>query len=158
MCKKWWLKKDKVSPISHLLFYFLRTKLFIFFQAGQIIKMEFDSDWITFIIASLAVFIIVCIAVILRKTCSKYFCSGCDKHQNDEELGMWWRGPGPSLNKQLNFERNIFLTSSLPFDPLDWCLTQWEQLPLTCTRGLKPQPYIPQPQCQLLRLKYQNPP
>ena len=86
--------------------------------------MEFDSDWITFIIASLAVFILVCIAVILRKTCSKYFCSGCDKHQNDEELGKWSRGPVPSLNKQLEIGRNIF------FDHLPCCwypclLTPW---------------------------------
>ena len=120
---------------SRLFSIFCELSYLYFFQAWQIIKMEFDSDWITFIIASLAVFILVCIAVILGKTCSKYFCSGCDKHQNDEELGMWWRGPGPNLNKQLKFERSIFLTSTSPFDPLDWCFTQWEQLPLTCMRA-----------------------
>ena len=45
--------------------------------------MDIDSDWVTFIIACLFVFFILCLSIILRKNCSNLFCHECTHGSNE---------------------------------------------------------------------------
>ena len=40
--------------------------------------MEISDDWVTFVIASLFLFAVLCIALVLRKKCSQLFCAESD--------------------------------------------------------------------------------
>ena len=47
--------------------------------------LDFDNVWVTFVIASLLVFVLLCFSLIVRKKCSgNFFCNDCRANAEDE--------------------------------------------------------------------------